>query len=204
MEAAITAEETLAAGETNDEGSDNEADTEQEDNQKRRPATNLDDIDESSLDPESIKNQFNYSYRETQTPHTSINGNWFANMSDKSTETQPPPIMEFSATATQWEIYDSYIQHFENQKKQQEQQAREQNKKRKRIGQGSVPGSTTKLGGDTDTEIVTQSHKAKDVKDILQSNGFSGASKLMERILNQNSFEDIVSDFKVRNNTDER
>jgi dynein intermediate chain 1 len=50
------------------------------------------------------KNSFDYSDRAAQT---------FNNpMRERGVATEPPPCLSFSATCTQWEIYDSYIDHY--------------------------------------------------------------------------------------------
>lgn len=33
-------------------------------------------------------------------------------MRERGVATEPPPVLTFSATCTQWEIYDSYIDHY--------------------------------------------------------------------------------------------
>lgn len=187
MKAASAAEEILAGGK----------DTKGEKQAEQLTANLMDDIDEANLDPDAIKNQFNYSYREAQTRHTSIDGNWHASMSDKAIETVPPPVAEFCATATQWDIYDSYIAHFEEQKKLQEQQERELNRRRRNIGQSYSSGTTSKLGSANPASSSSGSRFRGAKENVLESEKLKRAIELMERIMNQNTHEDIISDFKV-------
>lgn len=50
-------------------------------------------------------NQFNYSDRASQTNNNPLR--------DRTTMTEPPPRVNFSANANQWEIFDAYQQDFE-------------------------------------------------------------------------------------------
>ncbi len=54
-----------------------------------------------------LTNQFNFSERASQTYNNPAR--------DRFTMTEPPPRINFSANATQWEIYDSYLEDFEQQ-----------------------------------------------------------------------------------------
>ena len=50
---------------------------------------------------ESGKNQFNYSERAAQTFNNPLR--------ERGVSTEPPPVITFGATLTQWEIYDFYM-----------------------------------------------------------------------------------------------
>ena len=54
-----------------------------------------------------LTNQFNFSERASQTYNNP--------MRDRTTMTEPPPRATFTGNATQWEIYDAYIEDFEQQ-----------------------------------------------------------------------------------------
>lgn len=54
-----------------------------------------------------LTNQFNFSERASQTYNNP--------MRDRFTMTEPPPRATFSSNATQWEIYDAYVEDFEQQ-----------------------------------------------------------------------------------------
>lgn len=54
-----------------------------------------------------LTNQFNFSERASQTYNNP--------MRDRTTMTEPPPRATFSSNATQWEIYDAYLEDFEQQ-----------------------------------------------------------------------------------------
>lgn len=54
-----------------------------------------------------LTNQFNFSERASQTYNNPFR--------EHSTMTEPPPRANFSSNATQWEIYDAYLEDFEQQ-----------------------------------------------------------------------------------------
>ena len=71
------------------------------------------DADEEGGSPEpksgskKLTNQFNYSERASQTYNNPYR--------ERSTATEPPPRLTFSANASQWEIFDAYKEDFEKQ-----------------------------------------------------------------------------------------
>lgn len=67
-----------------------------------------DDMDNKPKGGEKqLKNQFNFSERASQTYNNPAR--------ERSTMTEPPPRANFSSNASQWEIYDAYIEDFEEQ-----------------------------------------------------------------------------------------
>jgi dynein intermediate chain 1 len=54
-----------------------------------------------------LTNQFNFSERASQSYNNPTR--------ERETMTEPPPRATFSSNATQWEIYDAYIEDFEQQ-----------------------------------------------------------------------------------------
>jgi dynein intermediate chain 1 len=68
-----------------------------------------DDDDPSKAKPKEkkITNQFNFSERASQTFNNPAR--------ERSTMTEPPPRLTYSSNATQWEIYDAYVEDFEQQ-----------------------------------------------------------------------------------------
>ncbi len=60
-----------------------------------------------SAKEKKLTNQFNFSERASQS---------YSNPSrDHATITEPPPRVNFSSNATQWEIFDAYVEDFEQQ-----------------------------------------------------------------------------------------
>ena len=64
-----------------------------------------DDKKSKSSGSKKLTNQFNYSDRASQTNNNP--------MRDRVTMTEPPPRINFSANANQWEIFDAYAEDFE-------------------------------------------------------------------------------------------
>uniref|UniRef100_I3KTP7 Dynein axonemal intermediate chain 1 n=1 Tax=Oreochromis niloticus TaxID=8128 RepID=I3KTP7_ORENI len=113
-----------------------------------------------------VTNQFNFSDRASQTLNNP--------MRDRICQTEPPPRSSFSATANQWEIYDAYVQELQKQEKNKEKQkgthSHKDNGKSKKV-----------MPMETQSEDVTK---------------WTMASKILERTISQNTFDDIAQDFK--------
>ena len=90
---------------------------------------------------------------------------------ERGTSTEPPPRTNFSATANQWEIYDAYVNDLARQEKQKEKKSRDKDEKDKKI-QISEPQATDEM------------------------NRVAKPAKIVERMVNQNSYDDIAQDFK--------
>jgi len=109
-------------------------------------------------------NQFNYSERASQTNNNPLR--------DRTTMTEPPPRVNFSANANQWEIFDAYQEDFEENQKKQEK----------------IKPSKTKKP--TKNE-ASSTHEQSD--DLLKA---TKSAKILERMVNQNTFDEIAQDFK--------
>jgi len=110
-------------------------------------------------------NQFNFSERASQTNNNPLR--------DRTTMTEPPPRVNFSANANQWEIFDAYQEDFEqNQKKQEKHKP------------------STKAQKQSKSKISNQSDQPDDLKKATKS------AKILERMVNQNTFDVIAQDFK--------
>eukprot|EP01012_Entosiphon_sulcatum_P014556 TRINITY_DN1957_c0_g1_i1.p1 TRINITY_DN1957_c0_g1~~TRINITY_DN1957_c0_g1_i1.p1 ORF type:complete len:635 (-),score=184.08 TRINITY_DN1957_c0_g1_i1:35-1939(-) len=128
---------------------------------------------EQGVSTKILKNQFNFCDRASQTFNNPLR--------DRAIMTEPPPIITFSSTATQWDIYDAYVEDLKAQQalaakaKGGPAGAKKDDEKRKDAGQqGSSEGSD----------------------DILNSPSMYMSLKVMERMTNQNTFNDITDDFK--------
>lgn len=95
--------------------------------------------------------------------------------------TTPPVSIEFGATATQWEIWDSYIKDFDALAKKE---AREKEKSKR----------NKKSDGDGPRKKFDQAEKK--LKDPVYSYEMQQSLKMVERCVNQNAFDDIMQDFK--------
>uniref|UniRef100_A0A3B4Y7L8 Dynein axonemal intermediate chain 1 n=1 Tax=Seriola lalandi dorsalis TaxID=1841481 RepID=A0A3B4Y7L8_SERLL len=94
-------------------------------------------------------------------------------MRERSCQTEPPPRSNFSATANQWEIYDAYVEELQKQEKDKEKQK-------------ALP---SKKDNDKSRIMLTET----------QSNDFTKVAKatqILERMVNQNTFDSIAQDFK--------
>ncbi|XP_043933769.1 dynein axonemal intermediate chain 1 [Protopterus annectens] len=116
---------------------------------------------------QKLTNQFNFSERASQTFNNPVR--------ERASQTEPPPRASFSATANQWEIYDAYLEELQKQEKIKEKQKasttrKEDEKSKKRL--------TTTEGQSDDITKVTK------------------PAKIVERMVNQNTFDDVAQDFK--------
>lgn len=113
-----------------------------------------------------LTNQFNFSERASQTYNNPFR--------ERATVTEPPPRASFSSNVTQWEIYDAYQEDFEKQEKTKEKKVipgkKEEEKSKKKF-------QISETSSDDITRVET-------------------AAKIVERMVNQNTYDDIAQDFK--------
>ncbi|KAI9105693.1 WD40-repeat-containing domain protein [Phlyctochytrium arcticum] len=118
-----------------------------------------------------LRNQFNFSERASQT----INNPY----RERSTNTEPPPQRTFSDTVNQWSIYDAYL----------EDQMQKEKAKTK------APGGGTK--GQKDDEKQNTLPAEAHAEDVYYKNpDLRKALTIIERMANQNTFDDIAQDYK--------
>ncbi|XP_061687773.1 dynein axonemal intermediate chain 1-like isoform X3 [Syngnathoides biaculeatus] len=111
-------------------------------------------------------NQFNFIERASQTLNNALR--------ERSCQTVPPPRCNYSATASQWEIYDAYAEELQKQEMEKDKQRALQTKK-------DSDKSKTKIPNETPSDDITQ---------------MATAVTLLERMVNQNICNDIAQDFK--------
>uniref|UniRef100_H2YH09 Dynein axonemal intermediate chain 1 n=1 Tax=Ciona savignyi TaxID=51511 RepID=H2YH09_CIOSA len=116
---------------------------------------------------ESLRNQFNFSERASQTFNNPYR--------ERGTATEPPPRANFSSTANQWEIYDAYYEDLQKQEK-----AKDKTKQ--------IP-AYRKEDDKTKKKLVALETASDDISRV------SRAAKIVERMVNQNTFDDIAQDF---------
>ncbi|XP_058796099.1 dynein intermediate chain 2, ciliary isoform X2 [Phymastichus coffea] len=130
---------------------------------------NADDPEEEETErarPKKIPNQFNFCERAALT--------YPCPHRDMSTQTVPPPTASFNASVFQWTIFDDY----------QEDYAAQQREKEK------------------DRKVLAQQTKKDDPKKKAQlesaatTNRMLQALKTLERMVNQNIFDDISQDYR--------
>ncbi|XP_066471926.1 dynein axonemal intermediate chain 1 isoform X1 [Tiliqua scincoides] len=121
-----------------------------------------------------LTNQFNYSERASQTYKNPVR--------DRACQMEPPPRANFSATANQWEIYDDYVQELQKLEKSKEKEKRS----------APVAKKEDKTRGRKLTSLESQSD---DITKVAK------AAKIVERMVNQNTFDDVAQDFKYYEDT---
>ncbi|XP_013008850.1 dynein axonemal intermediate chain 1 isoform X6 [Cavia porcellus] len=131
-------------------------------------------IEEELMTPKQPKerkltNQFNFSDRASQTLNHPVR--------DRECQMEPPPRTNFSATANQWEIYDAYVEELKKQEKTKE----------KEKTKTPVAKKTGKMAMRKLTSMESQSD---DITKVSQ------AAKIVERMVNQNTYDDVAQDFK--------
>ncbi|KAF4321612.1 hypothetical protein BBO99_00000751 [Phytophthora kernoviae] len=150
-------------------------------------------IDEAALQFESGKNQFNYSERAAQTYTNPLR--------KRAVETEPPPVVSFMATVTQWEIYDTFMDAYEQHQREQLQLQKVAQKKDKdeKDGAGAAAGGgellaaapTAAAGGGG----ASGGGKGKG-DDMVHSAAMGKTLRIIERMANQNADDEIFHDFK--------
>ncbi|XP_052101562.1 dynein intermediate chain 2, ciliary-like isoform X1 [Mytilus californianus] len=140
-----------------------------------------------STGSKKLTNQFNYSERASQTYNNPYR--------ERGTATEPPPRATFSGNVTQWDIFDAYQEDFEKQmetlrEKQAYkpptafQQIVQEKSKEKKV----VPGRREEEK--TRKKLTITETQGEDISRLNK------ASKIVERMVNQNTFDDIAQDFK--------
>eukprot|EP00771_Trimastix_marina_P002229 gnl/Trimastix_PCT/3350.p1 GENE.gnl/Trimastix_PCT/3350~~gnl/Trimastix_PCT/3350.p1 ORF type:complete len:801 (-),score=180.30 gnl/Trimastix_PCT/3350:207-2609(-) len=139
-----------------------------------------------------IRNQFNFSDRGSQTL------NWAPR--EREAATDPPDLRTYEATATQWEIYDAYMDDLERQRIEKQEKAR---KERRPRGGGSSTGTAflEELEEDLFGRHPRQGTHAnatggEEESNDLYSPEMAQGSRIIERMVNQNTFNDVTDDFK--------
>ncbi|CAH8519593.1 unnamed protein product [Schistosoma curassoni] len=120
------------------------------------------------LPQKKVTNQFNFCERSTQTYNNP--------QRDRGSVTEPPPRANFSANVTQWSIYDDYIEDFDRQQ--------EKNKDKKLLGVSHKQENKAHkkvISGDTQGDELSR---------------FAQPLKIVERMINQNTHDEIAQDFK--------
>ncbi|KAJ1094213.1 hypothetical protein NDU88_007291 [Pleurodeles waltl] len=138
-----------------------------EEPQEQAPVTTEEGEEPPSVShPKKLTNQFNFSERASQTLNNP--------QRDRTTQTVPPARATFSANATQWQIYDAYMEELAKQE-------RAKHKGSSAAKKEETPQHVPKLP--VDSLVVDLSKLAK-------------STKIVERMVNQNTFDEISQDFK--------
>lgn len=119
----------------------------------------------------ALRNQFNFSERDSQTPAMSSK--------ERGVQTDPPNRINLSRNACQWTIFDAYTADY------QRQQAL---KEKKKVEVKVAPKKKTIAVPTGDENESPWAAAAKIVR--------KSVAKKIERMVNQNTFKDIAMDFK--------
>uniref|UniRef100_A0A8D3E9I2 Dynein axonemal intermediate chain 1 n=1 Tax=Scophthalmus maximus TaxID=52904 RepID=A0A8D3E9I2_SCOMX len=114
-----------------------------------------------------VTNQFDYSERACQNLNNPHR--------QIGCQPEPPPRSNFSSLANQWVIYDAYMEELQKQERNKEKQKAAPSKK--------DPDNTKRA------VVSTDSH-GHDISKVRK------AVKIIERMVNQNTFDEIAQDFK--------
>ncbi|XP_060829954.1 dynein intermediate chain 2, ciliary [Bombus pascuorum] len=125
-----------------------------------------DDHEEERVKPKKIPNQFNFCERAALT---------YTNpMREMSTQTIPPPTETFNTHVFQWTIFDEYQEDFAQQQREKERERR-------------IPFLQLKK---EDMKKKAQTESTELTCRMLQ------AAKTLERMVNQNIFDEIAQDYR--------
>jgi len=123
----------------------------------------------------ALRNQFNFCERASQTFNNAMKDRW--------TATEPPPSINFCGMCTQWEIFDAYMKDLEEKR-----EAKERVKAKKDADDHAAP----KKEAESTEKQIEEMYKS----DVVHSAVMARSLKIVERMVNQNAFNDIAMDFK--------
>ena len=115
------------------------------------------------------KNQFNFSDRATQTLNNALKSRYVG--------TEPPPVAQYSANVSQWQIYDSYVSELVITDIEH--------------AEGGYEKKNGQDGNDDETDS-----KNGDENGAGRNEKMTKALKIVERLVNQNSQDEMYQDFK--------
>ena len=97
-----------------------------------------------------------------------------APMRERGVSTEPPPMKVVGENVTQWKIYDTYMDMYQNQLREQ---------------------AASKQGGGMTSTSDSSASSGKD-DDVIHSEAMGRSLKILERMVNQNEEDEIFQDFK--------
>lgn len=141
------------------------------------------DDDDAPDDSKQLRNQFNFSERAAQTLNYPLR--------DRGTFTEPPPTATVSGTCNQWQIYDDYVKDLERQKMEDTMKA----KGGKKPAGAAAPaaGAAPSAGGGGEGG---EGGKPDGDGDPFKSRAMGDAGQILDRMANQNMYEEVASDYK--------
>ncbi|XP_076382491.1 dynein intermediate chain 2, ciliary [Megalopta genalis] len=161
-------EEEDEEGEEGEDKREEEEEEEDAEEEAKEPEVDAeaDDEEVEAVKPKKVPNQFNFCERAALTYTNPLR--------EMSTQTVPPPTATFNAHVFQWTIFDEYQEDFAQQQREREKEKR-------------VPILQLKK---EDMKKQAQSQSMAMSARMLQ------AAKTLERMVNQNIFDDIAQDYR--------
>ena len=101
---------------------------------------------------------------------------------DRSSETEPPATSDFGGAATQWNIYDAYMEDQHRLALQKEMQKKQKQQAKDAAQGGDESGKNANAGDAADARL-------KKKPELMASLPMTKAVRVMERMVNQNSYE---------------
>ncbi|CAG9767841.1 unnamed protein product [Ceutorhynchus assimilis] len=170
------------AGEEEEEGEAKDEETEEETQEKAEEDAEVDEEAEAKVEtakpiqkggkPRKLVNQFNFCERAALTYNNPVRA--------QANQTVPPPIAKFSANVLQWNIYDEYQKDFEAQ-----QLEKELERERKEKEKAPVSKHQPQKKGQEKFQL----------NEAVQGR-ISECWKVLERMINQNTYDDIAQDYR--------
>ncbi|XP_042660758.1 dynein axonemal intermediate chain 1 isoform X2 [Tyto alba] len=167
---AVTSEEAEIKDEESTGDTQDAGDEEAEESGTAEVAEAAEEPSPSGVKEQKLANQFNFIERASRTLNNP--------MQERACQSEPTPSKNFSASANQWEIYDAYVEELQKMERSKE--------KEKSKAQVTKRGEEKKKG----RKLTSLESQSDDITKI------SKAAKIMERMVNQNTFDDIAQDFK--------
>ncbi|KAM6230926.1 dynein axonemal intermediate chain 1 [Porphyrio hochstetteri] len=169
---AVTSEEAEIKGEesTGDTQAEGEEEAEESGTAEAGEAVEVEEPLPPSVKEQKLSNQFNFIERASRTLNNP--------MQERACQSEPTPCKNFSATANQWKIYGAYVEELQKMEKSKE--------KEKPKAQVAKREDEKNKG----RKLTSRQSQSDGIIKVLKSAG------ILERIANQNIFDDIAQDFK--------
>lgn len=104
---------------------------------------------------------------------------------DAFTQTNPPPHINFSASVTQWGIYDAYLEEHTEQEKEKREKREKEKSTAAPLGPQKKEEPPKK-----DSAVVAKTAVAQPTQGL--------AAKILERMSNQNTYDEVIHGPKIK------
>eukprot|EP01006_Ploeotia_vitrea_P040276 TRINITY_DN66418_c11_g1_i5.p1 TRINITY_DN66418_c11_g1~~TRINITY_DN66418_c11_g1_i5.p1 ORF type:complete len:683 (+),score=390.47 TRINITY_DN66418_c11_g1_i5:191-2239(+) len=131
----------------------------------------------------ALKNQFNFSERASQTFNN--------HMRDHQVATEPPPTGELNENATQWQIFDAYVESVLRQMLEKEQADQKSSRIGRKQDKAGLKKPDVVMREESDADASASSAQA-----VIESPSLVRSVKIMERLVNQNADNQTYHHYK--------